>query len=682
MTRAGRSLSHAGIAVAVMFAIGTDAATLTIGCEFPEGTPRAATLSARSVSATSAVIDRAILIPGVVDVALPSGLWETRIIANGVWAPTLYIRDADSTTVQVLRAVPLHVAAKPITPVDVAFTNRGAGPSGEALCEGGTCWIPAGVYDLRLSSTGLAPEFLFGVSVPAEGKMIAVQFVGGASLWGTVETSRDTRTSVEGAEVSLAPPGGAPTQRFSVRTNTRGFFQFKGVVPGDYALRASKGGDFYSQTEDVRIVAGVAAHLNRPLRLATPKRLVLSVLPTHDPRGKHWLIRVLTRDVRLNRLDLLAESLTSVAGEWTHERILPGEYNVQVLTSNGDRWMDQNVTVEQRDVTLALSAPAAHLTGVVMVGDHPLQAILSFDDEWGVKLHSDADGRFAGEIAPRSDLERFVLVEAESPSLRRTVRVKIEKSENGGLYAAIKLPAATLRGRVVNGDRAPQAHAIVTLSSDKVHEQGFARSDGTFEMAGFEPGAYRATADVFEHSSRPVAVELTKDEAKEIELVVEPFVRVRGHITVGDTPAIAAEIYALSRDAWGPTVPHSRSDASGYFELELPPGTTVFDGVAVHPSFDIVVGRSTIQKEKQLHLRTQAIGGSVTIEGTSLDAVLLMHNGAAITGRWLTRLAGGDASGEALTIPRLQPGHYAACLKKCVEGDLAPFGTLRLKVAD
>lgn len=680
------------LVAAASWAIALDAAEIRIVSVQPlQNCPATAIFRAQRIDGVATPIEQPVSLSDVTKVTLPRGLWEMHLFGSGFWASPFYGQDADTITVKVWRTASINGTSTGITALRAHFTPVGEGPSGEVDCTvdrtSWTCVVPEGRYDLTFRSHGFAPEFRFAVAVPTPDAKLALRFVPGASLSGMVETSRGEKTSVEGVEISLESPVGDRLQKQSVRTNPKGFFQFKGISPGDYSLRASKGTEFFSQRESVKILAGAAAELNAPLLLDRPKQLVVSVMPLFDPDGRPWRVRLLANNIRLRHQDLIAESSTSVAGEWTHSRLVSGEYMLQLLTSKGEQWRSEAVAIAQNDVTKVIAALPTRITGVVTLGDRPLQAALTFGAEWGVKLFSDADGRFEGKVPPQDLSERLVLIEADKPPVRRTVRVKVEKAENGEMQARIKLRATALKGVIVDSDHAPQANAIVTVSGDNpdTFEQTWARSDGTFEIGGFEPGRYRAIAEVFERRSQSVAIELNEDSATEIELTVEQTVRVVGHITVGETPVIASEIYALPRDRWAPTVPVSRSNEAGFFELELPPGTTTFDGVAVHPAFDIVIGRANIQPEKQMHIRTAQIGGKVIIEATAIDDVMLLHNGAEIQASWLATQAGGTLTTHGAAIPRLQPGHYSACSRtkhKCAEGDLAPFGTLTLNIAD
>jgi hypothetical protein len=303
-----------------------------------------------------------------------------------------------------------------------------------------------------------------------------------------------------------------------------------------------------------------------------------------------------------------------------------------------------------------------------------------------VKLESDGDGRFEGQIPADDKDERLILLQSDAPRLKRTIRVKFEREDGGGLHARITLPSTTLMGRVVNADRSPEPHAIITVSRDNpdVFEQTFGESDGSFQIAGFDPGTYKVTADGFQKTSKSQAVELRSDQTAEVELVLERYEHLQGRMTAGDGPVIAAELWALPRDAWGPTVPRATTDESGYFQMDLPPGTTTFDGIAIHPAFDIVIGRAVIQKDKQMHIHAQQIGGTLNVETGSDDALLLLHNGGEFSAGWLAGLVGGSVAPGRLTIPRLQPGQYSVCTakdKKCASGYLAPHGTLTLTLA-
>src|SRR5262249_24332019 len=160
-----------------------------------------------------------------------------------------------------------------------------------------------------------------------------------------------------------------------------GFFQLRGLSPGDYLVHAEhKRGLMGSQT--VKILAAAAAELREPLILDEPKRLNVTVVPQLDPVGRLWRVRLASNNPRLRRSEVLSESQISAAGEWAHTRVLPGEYTITLLTGSGDVWKSQDLSVSHEDVTIAIVGLGAKISGEVTLGDRPLAATLNFGGEW------------------------------------------------------------------------------------------------------------------------------------------------------------------------------------------------------------------------------------------------------------------------------------------------------------
>ncbi len=205
-------------------------------------------------------------------------------------------------------------------------------------------------------------------------------------------------------------------------------------------------------------------------------------------------------------------------------------------------------------------------------------------------------------------------------------------------------------------------------------------SDGSFQIAGFEPGTYRVMADGDGGKSRGVALTLRDGEATEVELIIENTEPFRGRITMGEAPVIAADIYAFPRDATSPLIPQARTNEGGFFQVDMPPGTTIVDALVVQPAFDVVFGRTTLQRGKELRIGTQQMGGTIVLESKAVNAILL-HGRAELFAAFIADRAGGTIDAGRITIPRLMPGQYFACTydkTRCVSGYLAPHGTLTL----
>ncbi|MEA2343623.1 MAG: Carboxypeptidase regulatory-like domain [Thermoanaerobaculia bacterium] len=687
LRRIGRS-----VLAILLVACSTQAAQITTTIGGPSVAGRTVTLRAERTDGIADRLERPVPLPGTGDLPLGKGLWQVHLIDEHFWAAPAFMRNEDSVTVKVWPTVPLRGTTKGVTTLRAGFKPLDAeSAAGEVDCsvkeESWVCAIPAGKYDLRFASPGSAPEFRFNVSLRDDPKPIILKFVNGASLSGRVEAVRGVKLPADGAIVTLTSAGGGEGAAWkeTALTNAKGFFQFKGLAPGDYSIRGEGKGRLTTQQERVKMLAGVAAELNASLLLDLPKKLTVTMFPRLDPYGNRWIVRMVSNNPRQARGEVLAESPVSNAGDWTHPRLVAGKYTIDILTSKGEVWQFQEVAIEHDDVTLAVAALSATIRGSVMLGEHPLKASLSFGGEGWPKIESDSEGRFTGAIPPGEEEERSVLVEAETPRLRRTIRAHIEKDESGSLHLDIKLPATTLMGRVVKQDKSIVPYALLSVSNldRQIFDQAWGQQDGSFQVAGFEPGTYGVTADSGpEGKSRETTVVLRDGELTEVELVVEKTENVRGRITIGDVPVIAADIFAFPRDTTAPSIPHARTDESGFFEIVLPPGTTTFDGLVIHPAFDVMFGRSTIQHEKQLNIRTQQIGGTIVLEAKPYSA-MLFHGGAELYAESLADLAGATIAPGRITLPRLEPGQYTACTldkAKCVNGYLPPHGTLTLSL--
>jgi hypothetical protein len=649
--------------------------------------PQSATLYARRVDGVAEPAELSVSIPGSVSLPLPEGLWEVRIVGNTVWAPPLYVRHDDSTSVSIWRTAALAGTSNGVTALAVRFAaTEPDGPTGEVDCEvdrmSWSCRIPAGRYDLRFVSPGTAPELRFDVDVPVAEGRIDLQFVAGASLSGRVEPARGRGIAVEGTVVSLSDRGKKDGEAYAVRADARGFFQVRGLPPGHYSLQGRKG-TMATGVVPVEIIASAAAELRSPLILDTPKRLKVTITPYLDPAGAPWQLRLLSRGPRRRSAAVLAESSASDSGRWSHSNLVSGKYSLELRLSNGGIWRSEEIEVETDDLTIAIMATAEAITGRITLGGRPLVAALSFGGEGGITLQSDEDGRFSGELPPDEQQERRVLVESDRPKVNRMVTVTIARRESGEAVVEIDLPATALSGVVENEEGRPEPHAIVTISRDDldVLQQTFTSEDGSFQLSGFEPGRYRAMAEAFGQSSQPSWVDLARNDVTQVTLRLQRQTRLRGRMVIGETPVIGAEIHALPRDRWSPVGMRTTTDEGGLFELSLPPGTTIYDGCAIHPAFDIVIGRGTIDPARRVVVRTNQIGGTLIVESEAAGNYLVMHNEAKVPLGWLAVTAGGSVERERVRVPRLQPGHYAVCLTEmtdCMQGYLPPFGTLTL----
>lgn len=435
-----------------------------------------------------------------------------------------------------------------------------------------------------------------------------------------------------------------------------------------------------AQSRSVRILDGVAAEIREPLSLDTPKRLTVLLIPPLDPDGNLWRIQLSASDPDSNEV---TEDRASAVGTWSRTGLVAGSYGIAILDGRGGVWKSEKVTIGTQDVTLPVAASGLTIRGRVLLGERPLRAKLSFGGEWGRMLESDGDGRFAGEIPLAEGEEQVVFVEADTPSVSLSVRAKIERNDAGESELFLVLPETTLMGIVSNEDGSP-ARAIITVSGQGesgTFEQSSTEDDGTFQIAGLAPGVYDVVAAAHERQSKRLSVDLKANEPAEVKIVLEPVEILRGKMTMGEMPVIDATIFVLPRDAWGPTVPQTRTNERGNFQLRLPPGTTIFDGIAVHPAFDTVIARGTVKPGRIAWIPTNQIGGTIIVESQQPDDVVLVHKDAEVMARTVASLGSGTVTQDRVTLTRLEPGEYSICArdrKTCASGYLAPHGTLNL----
>jgi hypothetical protein len=631
----------------------------------------AVAVHAKRVDRAAGPVEQQMRIGSANELALAEGIWELSVASDTVWAPVVYVRNDEAVTIPLWPAATIRAKAKDIDELSVAFTPLDeAAPRGEATCRAGeeawSCTIPRGRFDLRFSTPGSAPEYRFAASE----ETYALQFVAGASLSGRIDGSRGI--SLENVELTLGT--------YKTKSNAKGFFQFKGLAPGEYSLRAQHR-NLTAQARSVKIIAGMAAELATPLLLDHPKKLTVTLTPALDPDLQPW--RVSLWSFVSGRLVSVSESAATAAGEWSMSGLVAGDYRVQVSRASGERWKSQDVTIGITDATLSLPLLGEHITGVITLGDRPIAASLSFGGEGGQVLHAADDGTFEGDIVPDDTDERVVLIDAEALQVVRTVRAKLERTESG-TRVAIHLPNTTLIGRVVRTDGAPQANAIVTVSGAGGVVQAFSKNDGSFQLTGLDADVYRVMAETADAKSDSPKVSVSTDVAAEVELVLLDQVVVRGQVAAARTPVVQAEAYAIPRDTqWAPFMPHATTTDLGRFQLELPPRTSVYDLVVVHPAFDVALSRVAVKTDSVQHVVATQVGGTLVTETKSPSDVLLRHAGGECWATWLATRAGGAVEAQRVSLPRLEPGEYSVCSAKtnrCASGYLPPLGQLTLTV--
>lgn len=643
-------------------------------------------------------------------VELSEGTWEITTTSAAFWSAPVYASASDTVTLRLWPRASISGSLGNRTPSSgelvVSFAptqplSEQPGPEGVIPCPfAGRDWIcslPAGELDLRINLTGFATEFRWGVKVAGDTPVTLsrLDFAPGSSVYGKVQFADKAKPAVlRTAEVSARPLNVGDThtnaQRHTATPDARGFFQIRGLPPGEFVLQAHTK-ELYSETRTVRIIAQTNASLKEPLVLAEPRRLSVRVTPPLDPQQQLWQVALLKKQLGGKHFDTIGRSLASTTGEWSHQRVLPGDYLLIVGQTGGGEWSSQEMAFAPTDAdrSIDILLTTHRVAGRVTLGERPIQAKVGFGGENGATLLADEQGRFEGTVPSLKHDEITLLVTSKTPDVRRTLVVEGKRSSDGVLYFDIVLPATTILGRTMDENGSPISAVVTIRSKDEgVFEQMFTAEDGAFQFAGFEPGVYVLQAEDFQKASAVVDVDVGT-ETIGIDLVVRPLEEVRGRIFMRGVPVAGADIYAFPRGVKSSFMPEGTSDTAGRFVLSLPPGTRTYDVVVIPRGFYVTAGRITKDpKQPDLRVEVGQNGGSLTVDAPD-DAVRLrlVHAGgeyeltflAAATHSPVTKTNGR----QQFTIPNLEPGTYSVCTtQKCTSVYVPSFATASVTLND
>jgi hypothetical protein len=700
------------LAFAAMCVFDASALTVVVTAKGNAQLPAAVAASARRIDGNVPSVRKLQLsVGGPTEIDLGEGTWELTTSSEQFWTKPVFVSGPQAVTVQLWPRGSIHGALGSGLPSSgemlVHYAPSGtaeenAEPTGTTVCPftagEWNCFLPAAALDLRFNLTGFATEFRWDVKV-LQGLAVdagRLDFTPGSSVFGKVLLSERADTDVRKAVVSLEPGNVDPrntTRRYTATPDARGFFQVRGLAPGDYALRAQLK-DLVTGTRTIRIIARTNASLKDPLILARPGRVTVKISPPLDLRQKPWQVTLSAHQYGRRVLDVIGTSRASATGNWSHDRLVPGEYNLTIAEEGAGDWYSETLMVGAGDGDRLVDVVllAEKVTGTIVLGDGPLAAAkVRFGDENGPALVTDHDGRFEGVVPPLKNDEATLLVTSTTPDVQRTLKKKGRRSADGGLDFEIALPATTILGRTVHEDGSPEPSAIVSLRSkdDRVFEQMLSKEDGSFQFAGFDPGTYALQADAYPKVSAVVYVEAGTDDTASTDLVLRAQEQVRGRISMRGAPVAGADVHVMPRDTKALYGPNVTSDASGRFVASLPPGTRMYDIIVVPRGFYVTGARITRDpKLPDLTIEVGQDGGSLTVDAPDDDAMLLLkYAGGEFSLAWLAWVTEGVVSmsegRQRITIPNLEPALYSVCRRqKCASAYVPPFASASVTVDD
>jgi hypothetical protein len=266
----------------------------------------------------------------------------------------------------------------------------------------------------------------------------------------------------KGCRIRLGPPAPsmpdrADTERrlaelaLEAQPNDQGFFQFAGVKPGIYALRAEHRDFAPAEESPIVVRAGLATELSQLLTLRPLAVLTVQVDPPLDPFDRPWRLR-------LNRESSFGggsfKGVADETGAWLQRGLPPGRWHLSVLGENEGIWASQSVEIDGADSFATVEVGAIAVEGRAFQGKEPFRGALWFGGARGarrVRFDPDENGEFLGLLPEEGEWE----VQAESPGagLDRLTLEPVEVRRRPGQSKArveIQVPDTRLEGRVVD----------------------------------------------------------------------------------------------------------------------------------------------------------------------------------------------------------------------------------------
>lgn len=589
------------------------------------------------------------------------------------------------------------------------------------------CRVPSGRLNLRLTAEGFTPAYYWDADVEAD-KVLDLGVwkpARGASLAGWVATSgsRDEKEPVEldldrqiwGWKGDPRTGDRVASMALCTRADARGFFQFTGVPEGGYVLTARTPGFAPSQVHDLSIAESGEVFLDEPIVLRKPTPVEILLEPMVGPAESPWNVTLSQMKPGAMVLEPRAEAPASSEGLWRHEGLDPGNYYLQVSTSDGSTWLERWLAVEPEMSTVFVEVPLVEIKGRVEAGDEPLKTKLVFGSTQGmlqIRFESDERGRFSGYLPHEGTWPVDLVTEGKEWIHQAVEPVEIKKRPGKRVVTvAIELPDTLLEGTVVKGgEPVPGAALAILREGEKKRRDGILVTDekGAFSLRGLMPGTLLVHAYKESSSSPWVRIDLQEDlDLAPLRLEIEEKIELSGLVrsAAGAVPGAAVAAWPEMTDGSLAFVADAQTDVDGSFLLELPHRTATANLIVVAPGYPLRLIRVPITEElPTVFIELEEAGGVLGVAETGAvvlaDAAdpeterrtiqptsVLHHRGAAVPVDILARIL--------ITKGRLQPrvdrlslldmatGEYRLCAaggSPCDTGFLPPRGELVLEI--
>lgn len=694
-----------------------------------------------------------VAVPSTTPLDLDAGAeWAVTASSDGFWCETKIVRPSASAGVDLVLypsgliagsaelptegPSPAHLTVRLIPGVSAQGPPVPGEPETEIRCpieeRRFRCETPAGLFDLRVGAAGFVPTYLWSVAIAPHRttELPATLLRRGSSVsgWVVFAVPPPQRTTCR-VELVVADTGAPRSPEFEARrselslqatVNRRGFFQFSGVQPGRYQLKANAPGLIAASTPSIDVSESLEAQLAEPIRMAPPVRLTVVLDPPRSVSGEPWTLSLAREEISGPRLTTAGKASAEDSGQARFDGLAPGKYWLTVTDRLQQRWLDEPLVVEHGMPTQFVHIPTLDLEGTLILGKSPTEGIVLFHgkadnrrvfckagDEGHFRCVLPGPGRWAVDVQVKGSRAR----EAIDP-------VEIGAPPPGGVATVeIVVPDRPLAGTVVDERGQPVAGAQVRFVhlDDSSVSQTVTNDQGEFEIRSVAvgPASLQAMAKGGVSETRSITIEEEKAPDK-VKLTIKPRAVLQGHVISPFGPVAGAFVDAIPDLVPGTSVmmiPRT-TGVDGSFRIESLAQSAGANLIVVAPGFGARLFRVVLDQlaGSDIDVNVDPARGVISVtQGPAAPSAggpsfWLVHDGGLFTS-YLLAAAGllrtaPASSGAVATILDLAPGDYTVCARypasagsgnvanglpssgSCASGYLTPGGVLELKVGN
>jgi hypothetical protein len=546
------------------------------------------------------------------------------------------------------------------------------------------CEVPPGVFDVRIAAPGFLPVYRWGIDVKSL-DLGTIPMQRSSSVAGWIVDARHRR-AVAGATVALLLPGEKTSAQIA-KSNERGFFQFAGVDPGSYAIRATSKGASPAYAHGV-IVRELEETLVKDIAIAPLSRLTINITPPVRAPGQEWKIELRRQVPTTPYSRTVARTFGGPVGQAELDGLENGLYFVSIFDSTGTVFAQETLQIDGDPPPLNIHLSLVPIRGSVKAGTAGLKARVEFRSPKGsaVHLQSDEKGDFEGLLPEEGQWNAAVILPTKQEINLKRIDVKRRDTEEFA-RVDLELPAGRLEGRVVD-EHGDGVSTGVRLTRAQTPESAMlSDADGHFLFVGLPKIDAVVDAGNGELTSGPVPVSISEDGAP-VTITVRKSRKLQGWITTpAGFPVIGTAIqYWPEADLWGA---RTTSNPSGLFDLTVPPTARYVDFFVAGAGAPVMLKRLPVPAaNERFHLVTAPAPGRLLIRlprhvppypWLSRDGVKASVDGIL----WPGHIAGLPPQGltsEGLLFD-VDPGQYTVCLKNdCKTVDVTPSSQMKVEL--